>query len=95
MKIWPNSTMTMLYYSDAPSEEWPCVVKLSEAEILVEYEFNGFRQYRGQARGPGHYELSAPELSGRASLHRFEGAEVLDGSWVEDGYRGMWRIKLA
>ncbi len=86
--------MTLLYHSEDRSDDFPCVVKLSENEILVEYEDDGYVQYTGVAKGAGHFELSAPEVSGHASLHRFEGSEILEGSWLEDGYRGMWRIRL-
>jgi hypothetical protein len=94
MKLYPNSIMTIMYHSADASDECPCVVKISEAEILVEYEDDGFCQYVGRSRGVGHYELQAPALNGHASLHMFEGSEHLEGTWVEGTYRGMWRIRL-
>ncbi|WP_078198935.1 hypothetical protein [Cupriavidus necator] len=87
--------MTSLYYSmDEAFEIFPCIIKISDEEILVEYEYDGVQQYRGRNNGDGHFELVAPELKGRASLHMFPGSSILEGSWVEGSYRGMWRIEL-
>jgi hypothetical protein len=87
--------MWSFYYSgEAVCENYPCVVKIDENEILVEYEDAGIQQYRGKNRGDGHFELLSPELGGKASLHMFPGDTLLEGSWVESSYRGMWRIEL-
>jgi hypothetical protein len=86
--------MSVLYYSADASEDWPCVVKISESEILVEYEDAGLVQYVGKNLGDGHFELQAPALKGHASLHMFGDSELLEGSWVEGSYKGMWRIRL-
>ena len=94
MTIYKNCKMVTLYHSAEVSAEWPCVVKLSPPEILVEYDYDGLCQYIGQSRGLGHYELHAPAIKGHASLHMFEGSEVMEGSWVEGAYKGMWRIEL-
>lgn len=95
MSIYPNSKMSSLYYSDEPSSEnYPCVVKLNDDEIIVEYEDQGVVQYRGKNNGDGHFELSSTDVNGRASLHMFPNSSILEGSWVEDSYRGMWRILL-
>lgn len=95
MTIWNHCRMSTLYYSDDAAEEnCPCVVKITDEEILVEYEDEGLQQYRGRNDGSGHFLLTAPELEGRASLHRFADADLLEGSWTEGGYRGMWRIEL-
>lgn len=96
MQIWRNSKMSTLYYSDWPaSEDHPCVVKIDDNEILVEYENDGIVQYKGRNTGTGHFELHAPKVKGKASLHMFPNSSLLEGSWIESGYRGMWRIKLA
>lgn len=88
--------MTTLYYSDEPaSEDFPCVVKIDDNQILIEYEDDGIVQYCGSNSSDGHLELHAPEVEGKASLHRFPGSSIVEGSWVEGSYRGMWRIKLA
>lgn len=96
MTIWHNSKMTSLYYSNEPgNEDYPCIVKINEEGILVEYgEGDEQRQYRGIARGEGHFELAGVGFAGKASLHRFSDSVILEGSWIEEGYRGMWRIRL-
>ena len=96
MTIWNASKMTTLFYSDEPAaEDYPCVVKIDDNEIVIEYEDDGIVQYRGSNRGDGHFELHATGVEGKASLHMFPGSSIIEGSWIEDGYRGMWRIKLA
>lgn len=94
MAIWNSSRMLTVYYAAFPSSERRCVVKMTDQEILVEYQDDGTWQYRGIAKGEGHFELSCPELQGKASLHMFSGSLVLEGSWVQDGERGMWCIQL-
>jgi hypothetical protein len=39
----------------------------------------------------GHFELRGENFDGHASLHMFPGSSVLEGSWAEEGERGMWR----
>lgn len=93
MTIWKNSTMTTFYYS-SNAEDIPCIVKIDDKTILVEYEDEGVVQYKGRNNNDGHFELTAPQANGRASLHQFPNGEVLEGYWSEDGNRGMWRISL-
>lgn len=87
--------MTVLFYSEDASEEYPCVVRIDTDQILVEYEDEGTTQYIGRSNGEGHFELNGFGFEGRASLHMFSGSLVLEGSWIEGGAHGMWRIKLA
>ena len=95
MTIWTHCKMSTLYCSeDGAEENYPCVVKITDDEILVEYDDEGLVQYRGSNDAGGHFLLAAPDVEGRASLHRFPDADILEGSWVEAGYRGMWRIEL-
>lgn len=95
MTIWKNSKMTTLYYSNqSASLDYPCVVKIDEKEILIEYEDEGIKQYHGLNDGTGHFILHAPDINGKGSLHMFPGATLLQGSWIEAGERGMWSIKL-
>lgn len=104
MAIWPNSKMTTLYYSahDA-SIDYPCIVKIDDETVRVEYEDSGRSGcYEGKNHGDGHFELTSSNTDGRATLHRYPdrsgvttGSSVLEGCWEERGYRGMWRIKLA
>lgn len=95
MSIWKHCTITTLYYSNDESSDDPCVVKIDADRILAEYEDEGTVQYTGSANGEGHFELKGVDFDGRATLHMFSGSSVLEGSWVEKGDRGMWRIKLA
>ena len=96
MTIWHKSKMSTVYFSaDESSENYDCVVTIENEKILVEYEDEGRVQYFGREIGKGHFSLECPEHSGKASLHMFEGSEILEGSWVESSYRGMWKIKLA
>ena len=99
--IYNNCQMTIVYFDgECADEGMVCTVKLDKSNILVEYEDetdNSSKilvQYVGKSRSEGHYELSCPEQGGRATLHCFKDAKVLEGFWVEDGYRGMWRIFL-
>lgn len=96
MAIWNACKMNTLYYSgDVASENNRCVVKLDGDRVLVEYEADGqIYQYLGTEAGAGHYQLACAENGGRASLHRFADSVFLEGSWVEGGARGMWRIEL-
>ena len=96
MSVWAHSKMSTLFYSDEPAhEDYPCAVQIDDNQIIIEYEDGGLRQYRGENVGNGHFELHAPELQGKASLHMFPGSSILEGSWLEGGFRGMWRIKLS
>jgi len=98
MTIWHNSKMTSLYFNDdEASENYDCVVKIEDGLILVEYELEegGIAQYEGEEIGAGHFTLEYPEYSGKASLHMFPDSVILEGSWVEGGARGMWKIHLA
>lgn len=95
MGIWKTSSMTILFYSKDPSENYPCEVKIDGNRILVEYDDDGVVQYEGVSNGEGHFELNGSGFNGRASLHMFPGSLVLEGSWAEEGYRGMWKINLA
>ncbi|MBP8645975.1 MAG: hypothetical protein KBH99_07640 [Syntrophobacteraceae bacterium] len=94
--IWQNSKMDSLYYTKHAAEEGThCIVKITDDEILVEYEGDdGLRQYVGKNSGDGHFELHTPDGEGQATLHQSPNSEVLEGSWIEAGERGMWRIEL-
>ena len=87
--------MTTLYHSADASDDWPCIVKIEDNKILVEYDYEGITQYKGEDHGDGHYSLTSDDVSGKASLHMFPEASLLVGSWNEGGNRGMWQIKLA
>jgi len=79
--IYHNSKMSSLYYSKVRADEIPCLVKMTENEILVEYEDDdGLVQYQGKNQGNGHFELRAQSFDGRATLHMFPGSTILEGS---------------
>ena len=89
-----NSKMDT-YNSHSSWLDQPCVVIIEDEEITVEYEDQGRQLYRGTDKGTGHYELSSRSFEGgRATLHRFENALILEGSYREQGSTGMWKIRL-
>lgn len=99
--IYKDCRMTIVYFdSETADEGMVGTVKIDGSKILLEYEDEAYDgtevlvQYVGKERGSGHYELACPEQNGKASLHCFPGATILEGYWVEGSYRGMWRIYL-
>lgn len=96
MSLWPNSRMSSVYFSEeSASIDYPCLVRIEAGKILVEYKDEGIVQYIGEELEEGHFKLACPQISGRASLHRFKDSQKLEGSWIEGTYRGMWLIELA
>lgn len=98
MSVWKNCTVDTLYYGDnaAVTNETGYQVKIDDDEIVVSYQTDGvWVEYRGKNKKDGHFQLACPELKGQASLHQFPAGKILEGYWIEDGYRGMWRITLA
>ena len=43
--------------------------------------------------GDGHFELRATGVEGRATLHRHPKHDVFEGTWIEEGAKGMWRLR--
>ena len=96
MEMYKNSRIDVLHYDDNSYEDDPCQVRIGEGDIVVDYEEDGKRiVYKGKEIEIGHFELICEDVNGRATLHRFPKANILEGSWVEDGTRGMWKIRLA
>ena len=95
--IWNNSKMTVLFPTKHQSYEWPCIVGITDDEISIEYEDDdGPGKYIGKNDGSGHFKLCTPDqTTGQATLHQSPGSQMLEGSWVESGEDGMWRIDLA
>ncbi|MBK5119197.1 hypothetical protein IQ288_04810 [Burkholderia sp. R-69980] len=90
--------MTVLFYS--ADDAWPnilCDVRISNGSIRVEYEEDGRRVwYAGAEDGDGHFTLTAAHVDGTATLHRSPSEpDLLEGSWVEGGCKGMWCIELS
>ena len=71
----------------------PCSVTFENGFITIYYlDDETACYYKGQAKAPGHYELQAVDFDGRATLHGFKDSRILEGSWIEESRRGMWRI---
>lgn len=97
MQIWKNCTADVLYYDDraAATNEEGYIVRLYDDHIEVAYDDDeGAVCYRGGNNGDGHFDLTAPERRGSASLHRLLNKPFIEGYWQEGGTRGMWRIHL-
>jgi hypothetical protein len=94
MQTWQHCRADFLYYDDIAETGIECQVRTNRDEIVVSYNDDGPVVYKGIKKGKGHFELKAPKINGRASLHMFENSKFLEGFWDEDGYKGMWRIWL-
>lgn len=93
--LFPNARMDTLYNGCDADLQDPCAVRIDGDHIHVEYEFDGERTvYAGKALAPGHFCLQTEDGTGKATLHQLPGSQYLEGSWVEEGERGMWRIEL-
>lgn len=92
----PNARMDTYRVNDATSLDDPCRLTIDGEWVTVECSYSGeIYEYKGQAKGQGHYELRGVGFEGRATLHCFEGSKVYEGFWIEEQRRGMWRIVLA
>ena len=98
MNTWTRCTADIFFYDEKiPDliEDEGYIVRLSEESIEVAYDDEkGAVCYRGINTGDGHYQLTAVERNGRASLHRSPNQNVMEGYWHEGKSRGMWRITL-
>jgi hypothetical protein len=95
MTVYKNASMETYYGDGAAMQAWPCQVRLDKGSIAVSYTDDGVSvTYEGTEEGAGHFKLASPAPRGSATLHKFKGAEVLEGWWSEDGHTGMWRIFL-
>ena len=94
MALYPKSSMEMF----SANGQWshPCEVRIDGGKIVVSYDSDGARiLYEGPEVEPGHFELVAKGVAGKATLHRFAEDVVLDGWWLEERIEGMWRITLS
>ena len=98
MQTWTKCTADILYH-DARTpllNDSGYIVRLSGKTIEVSYDDDeGAVCYKGENNGDGHFDLTAPERKGRASLHCFPNSHYMEGYWQEGDTRGMWRIRLA
>ena len=93
MTLYRKSSMEM--FSTDGQWSHPCEVRIDGRHIAVSYKDNGIIiLYEGPELEPGHFELRAKGVVGKATLHRFANDEMLDGWWLENGNEGMWRISL-
>lgn len=97
MSKWSESRFDTFYYDAKADPNELCEVILNDGELTVSYydeDIEGYAVYKGRESSPGHFELAAPMVNGRATLHRLPDADLMVGSWEEDGMRGMWQIRL-
>lgn len=83
------------FFPEEGASDCDCEVRIDGNTLIVSYIDDGEHVvYRGDAITPGHFELTANN-GGRATLHQlYPDDEWLEGSWIEGGARGMWRIQL-
>jgi len=84
------------YFWEGKAYNQMCDVRFTGSVIAVSYkDQNGdYAIFKGKRTGKGHYELTAPEINGKATLHRGPRTKILEGYWQEDDDKGMWRIHL-
>lgn len=96
VEIWPRSTFDTYFADDEMTADRPCRVQIGAGLIEVTYADDGATvRYSGREQGEGHFDLAAPEIAGKATLHRFSKDRFLEGYWREGQVKGMWRITLA
>lgn len=91
-----TALMDSVFYDETPANEGEeCEIRIDGNEIVVSYEDDdGVVIYRGKDEGHGHFVLECPERQARATLHQIPESRFLEGFWIEEGYRGFWRITL-
>ena len=95
MQEFRNSKYESYYPDQAATFDDECRIRIDDDMVVVEYDNDdGVTTYRGHSVGQGHYVLKGVGFDASASLHRAPGSQVLEGSWAEEGYKGMWRITL-
>jgi hypothetical protein len=97
MPLYRNSRMYTAY-GPAYDEGRPCDVRIGDGSIVVSYPDEegpaGFVVYEGNEVASGHYALMAQAVNGTATLHKIPNEDILEGSWVQGGDEGRWRIDL-
>ena len=105
MKTQPTTLTTRrviceTYFSSAdPMTEFEVELRLDDTELVISYEDEDAQGsprvviYRGKNTGDGHFELLASGVDGRATLHRHPKHDVFEGTWIEEGAKGMWRLR--
>lgn len=103
MKPTPLTTRRMIceiYYTGQDAmTEFEVELRLDEKELVISYEDEDAQGkplvviYRGKNSGDGHFELRATGVEGRATLHKHPQHDVFEGTWIEEGAKGMWRLR--
>lgn len=88
--------MDTIFYDETHALEGEdCEIIINGDEIVVSYDYeDGVTIYKGKDEGHGHFVLECPEKQGKTTLHQILNSKFLDGFWIEEGYRGFWRITL-
>lgn len=96
MTIWKNCVADLYYSNGLPKlHDSGYEVRITGDDLVISYQSDsGWIVYRGKDHGGGHYDVSCPQVKGRAMLHRLADSEFLEGNWSEDSAYGMWHITL-
>jgi len=88
--------MDTAYYDETTAdEEEDCEIIINMDKIVVSYRYdNEVVVYKGKDEGHGHFVLECPDRKGKATLHQIPESKFLEGFWIEEGYKGFWRITL-
>lgn len=95
--VYLRCIMETYFGGEDACEEYECEVKINNKNILISYlGENGMPVVwtGNDDSASGHYTLTCPSVAGKATLHRAPNTDRLEGSWLESGYMGMWRIEL-
>jgi hypothetical protein len=83
------------YTSEGVDKNYPAQVRLDESSVSVSYEGgDGIVVYEGNKTEHGYFRLHCLRTGGRATLHLIPEDDILEGSWLQGGEEGMWRIDL-
>ena len=93
----PNVKKAIMTCCDADGEvDQLCTIEVSSDahSIRVFYRYEGPQAYSGTGSN-GHYllKMEGSTKNGCGTLHTTDG-ETFEGSWVEDGYEGFWKIVI-
>ena len=91
-----KAKMDTAYYDETTAdEEEDCEIIINMDKIVVSYRYdNEVVVYKGKDEGHGHFVLECPDRKGKATLHQIPESKFLEGFWIEEGYKGFWRITL-
>ena len=95
MPVYKNSELT-IYSEEDGQVSFSCQVRIDNGSIAISYtdENKGMVVYEGNEQGSGHFKLRSKNVNGSGTLHQFDGDNILEGWWNEEGSEGMWRIQI-